>query len=75
LRNLKNVISICCGSLHNLALTFDGNLYSWGCGEGGQLGHSEKLLVSSEKPGCLMIPTIIERLRDVKISKISCGEV
>jgi len=42
---LKDIIIIACGSLHNLAMNFKGELYSWGSGEGGQLGQPEKLLV------------------------------
>lgn len=30
---------IACGQAHNLALSVSGNVYSWGSGEYGQLGH------------------------------------
>jgi regulator of chromosome condensation len=34
----KKVVKIRCGSLHTLALTDDGKLYSWGCNDEGALG-------------------------------------
>ena len=48
-RKIENFFaeSVCAGSLHNIAIGRDGSLYSWGCGEGGQLGHSEAFLVCS----------------------------
>jgi alpha-tubulin suppressor-like RCC1 family protein len=33
------LISISCGLFHNLALLETGEVYSWGCGLEGQLGH------------------------------------
>lgn len=72
--NLKDITMITCGSLHNLALDFKGNLYSWGCAEGGQLGLPENFLINLVTPGALNIPTPIQKLKGIKISKISCGE-
>lgn len=39
--NIKNVASISCGYEHSIALTTEGDVYSWGHGEGGLLGHGE----------------------------------
>lgn len=33
-----NFDSVCCGGLHTLGIR-KGRVYSWGRGEGGQLGH------------------------------------
>lgn len=44
--DLKEISNIACGSLHNLAINSRGDIYSWGSGEGGQLGQSEKSLVN-----------------------------
>jgi regulator of chromosome condensation len=30
-----------CGGIHNSALTKTGELYTWGCGSDGRLGHPE----------------------------------
>lgn len=44
-----SVVQIHCGGLHTLALTDEGHVYSWGRGEGGQLGHPVQLLDSSRE--------------------------
>ena len=37
----KDVRKIACGLRHTLALTSDGNVYAWGYGGDGQLGHGD----------------------------------
>ena len=45
------VVDLACGGWHALALTSDGDIYSWGWNESGQLGHSaEKLSSVSPHP-------------------------
>lgn len=34
----KKIVKVVCGYRHNLMLTSDGNVYSWGCNKYGQLG-------------------------------------
>ena len=74
----KKIKQISCGTIHNLALTEDGKIFSWGAGMGGQLGHDEKLLkkYSGGNKYYLYKPTIISSLIDMKVNvnKISCGE-
>ena len=73
---------ITCGTMHNLALTEDGKIFSWGCLQGGQLGlPSDYLLNTNKKLNSynnfyLSNPTLIPYFRDnnIKISQISCGE-
>ena len=57
--------------------------YSWGCGEGGQLGLPEKYMSVNAKTGCISDPTEINlniNLNNIypsikpKVKKISCGE-
>ncbi|XP_018519739.1 RCC1 domain-containing protein 1 [Lates calcarifer] len=43
--------TVCCGSRHTAAVTTRGDLYTWGWGEYGQLGH--QTLVSSDEPQCV----------------------
>ncbi|CAJ1057443.1 RCC1 domain-containing protein 1-like [Xyrichtys novacula] len=45
------VKTVSCGSRHTAAVTTSGNLYTWGWGDYGQLGH--KNLVSSDEPLCV----------------------
>lgn len=50
---------------HYLALSSDGEVYSWGNGEGGRLGHGDPL--SREEP-TLIISLLVE-----KIVHVACG--
>ncbi|KAF2078186.1 hypothetical protein CYY_000476 [Polysphondylium violaceum] len=40
LRN-KNIVQVSCGGNHSLAISNNGDLYSWGSNPNGQLGHSD----------------------------------
>ena len=76
------IIDISCGTVHNLALTEDGKVFSWGSFQGGQLGLSSEFLLNEnqkktkDKEMYLSKPTLIPLFRkeDIKIKKISCGE-
>jgi E3 ubiquitin-protein ligase HERC2 len=61
----KHVIQISVGALHTLALTSNGEVYSWGDNEHGQLGNGGT--TSNKKP------QILSTLRGQRIFKISCG--
>jgi hypothetical protein len=61
-----NLIDICCGDYHTLALTADGEIYSWGLNDAGQIGNGEN-------SGCQPEPKKIEYLAELKIKAISCG--
>lgn len=50
---------------HFLALTSDGEVYSWGNGDGGRLGHGDNN--NKEEP------TLIASLTGLKVTKIACG--
>ena len=56
-----------CGYEHSIAQTYNGELYSWGHGEGGLLG-----LGDQETQG---IPRLIEefRKRKTKVKSFACG--
>ena len=75
----KRIIQISSGTVHNLSLTEDGKLFSWGAAMGGQLGHDENFLIknsNNKKNYYISKPSIISSLADKKIfiNKISCGE-
>lgn len=38
----KGIVEVCCGGLHTLVLTKNGDIYSWGCGDDGALGRETK---------------------------------
>ena len=56
---------VSCGHEHSIALSPLGQIFSWGQGEGGLLGHGDLLIQAS--------PKIIEGLRNVPIDSICCG--
>ena len=39
----KHVVQIACGSTHSAAVTSEGELYTWGRGNYGRLGHGKKM--------------------------------
>lgn len=43
----KHVVHIACGSTYSAAITVDGELYTWGRGNYGRLGHGKPLLALS----------------------------
>eukprot|EP00644_Phytophthora_capsici_P002619 jgi/Phyca11/543302/estExt2_Genewise1Plus.C_PHYCAscaffold_110518 len=59
------ITTICAGSTHNLALSATGDVFSWGNGVDGQLGHGTAV---SE-----WIPRQLAFFKDISISSISCG--
>lgn len=63
----KRIVQVACGSrdAQTLALTEDGNVYSWGDGDFGKLGRG-----GSEGS---MVPHEIERLSGIGVIQIECG--
>jgi len=62
----QKVIQVAAGHHHSLALTADGQVYSWGNGENGVLGHGSS--------GNLAAPTPLEFFADKRVKQLSCGE-
>ncbi|KAG8311110.1 putative E3 ubiquitin-protein ligase herc4 [Homalodisca vitripennis] len=60
------VVQISCGYKHCLALTNNGQLFSWGCNESGQLGLGHKCESVSQ-------PTLIKSLSGVPLAFIASG--
>nr|GMD88597.1 ultraviolet-B receptor UVR8 [Ipomoea batatas] len=65
--SLKDVriVQIASGGYHSLALTDKGEVFSWGHGGHGQLGHSS---IQNQK-----VPVRIEALANERVTFISCG--
>lgn len=53
----NNVKQIACGGLHSIVLTKQGQVYTWGSNEGGQLGLDPKA-----NQDCVQTPTLVEHL-------------
>jgi alpha-tubulin suppressor-like RCC1 family protein len=58
-------VRVVAGDLHSMLLTEAGAVYSFGCGEEGQLGHSDMEHQST--------PRMIEALRGVNVTAIAAG--
>mmetsp|Transcript_18157 Transcript_18157/g.23892 ORF Transcript_18157/g.23892 Transcript_18157/m.23892 type:complete len:547 (+) Transcript_18157:211-1851(+) len=61
----KRMGHVASGGFHSAAITESGNLYTWGGGEHGQLGHGDKVNKTT--------PCLVEALRDKVLVQITCG--
>ncbi|GKY95712.1 hypothetical protein MPSEU_000532000 [Mayamaea pseudoterrestris] len=61
----KKPRQIACGGFHSAVVTEDGQLFSFGGGEHGQLGHNDRMNK--------LRPTLVIALEGVFISQIACG--
>lgn len=59
----KKVVYVACGNQHTACVTEDGEVYTWGFGKNGALGHGDWNQVS--------MPKKVEKLSN--IVKIECG--
>jgi len=63
--NDAGVKQVACGSLHSMAVTRSGEVYTWGYGKYGRLGHGDE--------EDQMLPTRVEALRHEKINAVFAG--
>lgn len=61
----KRVRDISCGSSHSAAITNSGELYTWGLGEYGRLGHGDNLTQ--------LKPKLVQTLSGHRIVQVACG--
>ncbi|GAB6021505.1 E3 ubiquitin-protein ligase herc2 [Chamberlinius hualienensis] len=61
----KNVIDIACGGAHSACITAHGELYTWGKGRYGRLGHGDS------EDQCK--PKLVEALREYRVVDVACG--
>ncbi|XBI22794.1 PH, RCC1 and FYVE domains-containing protein 1 [Aegilops tauschii subsp. strangulata] len=61
----EQVVQVACGSYHVAVLTVKSEVFTWGKGANGRLGHGD---IDDRK-----IPTLVEALRDRGVRHISCG--
>lgn len=59
------VVEIACGSYHVAVLTSQAEVYTWGRGANGRLGHGDT-------DDCIY-PTLVESLKDKQVKSIICG--
>jgi alpha-tubulin suppressor-like RCC1 family protein len=63
--NLRNIKNVSCGTEHTVALNSSGQVYSWGQGEGGLLGHGDTKSSAT--------PKLIETFKNMDIVSVVCG--
>ncbi len=61
----KHIVNICSGSTYSTAVTANGELYTWGRGNYGRLGHG-----SSEDS---TYPSLVTALKGHRVIDIACG--
>jgi alpha-tubulin suppressor-like RCC1 family protein len=59
------VVKVACGNLHNLAVTDNGDVYTWGWGQNGALGHGNRRFQ--------LFPVTVNRLKGEFITDIAGG--
>ncbi|XP_070553640.1 E3 ubiquitin-protein ligase HERC2-like isoform X2 [Ptychodera flava] len=61
----KEVTDIAAGGAHSACITCSGDLYTWGKGRYGRLGHGD----SEDQPR----PKLVEALKDYRVIDVACG--
>ncbi|KAJ6817262.1 E3 ubiquitin-protein ligase HERC2 [Iris pallida] len=61
----ESVVEVACGSYHIAVLTSKSEVYTWGKGANGRLGHGD---LEDRKT-----PTLVEALKDRSVKRIACG--
>ncbi|XP_061894415.1 E3 ubiquitin-protein ligase HERC2-like [Entelurus aequoreus] len=61
----KRIRDIACGSSHSAAITSSGELYSWGLGEYGRLGHGDNTTQ--------LRPKLVKVLLGYRVVQVACG--
>ena len=61
----KRVRDVACGSSHSAAITSSGELYTWGCGEYGRLGHGDNITQ--------LRPKQVKALAGQRVIQVACG--
>jgi regulator of chromosome condensation len=67
--NIK-ISKVICGSLHTLALTTDGKVYSWGCNDDSALGREGS---DSKEPGLVSLESPIDIIATGDSFSIACN--
>lgn len=63
----KRIVHVACGSKHSIALAEDGDVFSWGHGVFGALGHGTFKNVDA--------PKAVESLRGQRVTRVACGDM
>ncbi|KAI9994239.1 hypothetical protein PInf_016807 [Phytophthora infestans] len=68
----KRIVQVACGASHSFALAEDGDVFSWGIGRSGALGHG--LNVHEQTFDTVMSPMEVLALKGRRVVQIACGD-
>ncbi|KAE9331612.1 hypothetical protein PF008_g15344 [Phytophthora fragariae] len=68
----SEVVQVACGNWHTAALTASGDLYTWGWGKDGQLGH-EAAKATQVLPRVVDVPSAASSDETLDVVSIACG--
>jgi hypothetical protein len=69
----RRVVAVCAGAMHSAALTDGGEVYTWGRGFEGQLGHGEGCNEATLSPRCVVGLAPAGRVRAVSAGALHCA--
>ncbi|XP_054721916.1 E3 ubiquitin-protein ligase HERC2-like [Uloborus diversus] len=61
----KRIRDVACGSAHSAAISSCGELFTWGLGDNGRLGHGDLITQT--------VPKMVEGLSEKRVKQVSCG--
>lgn len=69
-----NVRKVACGAMHSMALSVEGKVFSWGCTDGGRLGHGNFKAAGAKQEQQMGKPAMVRgRLESLRVLEIACG--
>lgn len=76
LKKKEKIVNVACGDSHSVALTANGEVYTWGAAACGQLGLEEIdfLPRDADESPYQPLPTLVTKLKGKQIVSVSCGE-
>ncbi|KAG6961975.1 hypothetical protein JG688_00008835 [Phytophthora aleatoria] len=69
----KRIVQVVCGASHSFALAEDGDVFSWGIGRSGALGHG--LNAHEQTFDSVLSPMEVLALKGRRVVQISCGDL
>ena len=60
----KKIVQVACGGLHNVAVSSEGKVYTWGCGDDGSLG----------RPGEDIFPALVPGVQEHTVVQAAAGD-
>lgn len=71
------VVNVACGKAHSVAVSAKGQMFTWGAGACGQLGHPDTRTFPTDEDGYPFqpVPREVANLKSLHITATACGDV